>query len=116
MSTANPLKPTRLGVQPASGAGRGVTRSPRVCSSGRRPPGAAKLPFDGVFVQGADGFTRGRWPVPSAPGAYYAMRFNPRDYFRGAARFAAEGRSPAYVSDAFRSKADAMYKIGISRA
>jgi serine/threonine-protein kinase len=81
---------------------------------GLRAAGEEKLAFDSVFLQGADGLTRGRWPVPDDPQAYYAMPFNRRDYFRGAARLAAAGRRSAYVSEAFRSKADQMYKIAIS--
>jgi serine/threonine-protein kinase len=84
-------------------------------AAGLRRAGDAKLAFDSVFVQGTDGFTRGRWPAPPDAEAYYALRFDHRDYFRGATRFAAEGRRSAYVSDAFKSRADAMYKIGISR-
>jgi serine/threonine-protein kinase len=84
-------------------------------ASGLRRAGDAKLAFDSVFVQGTDGHTRGRWPRPAQPDAYYALRFDGRDYFRGAVRLAAEGRRSAYVSDAFRSRADDMYKIGISR-
>jgi hypothetical protein len=82
---------------------------------GLRRAGDAKLAFDSVFVQGADGLTRGRWPAPPEPDVYYALRFDGRDYFRGAARLAQAGSSSAYVSAAFKSKADAMYKIGISR-
>ena len=84
-------------------------------ATGLRRAGDAKLAFDSVFVQGVDGKTRGRWPRPPDAEAYYAMSFDARDYFRGALRHAAERRRAAYVSDAFRSKADDMYKIGISR-
>jgi serine/threonine-protein kinase len=83
--------------------------------SGLRRPGDAKLAFDSVFVQGTDGLTRGRWPPPPDPQGYYALRFDTRDYFRGAARLAATGSPRAFVSAAFRSRADTMHKIGISR-
>ena len=82
---------------------------------GLRRAADAKLAFDSVFVQGADGQTRGRWPAPPDPGSYYATRFDSRDYFRGAVLHARSGSPAAYVSAAFRSKADTMYKIGISR-
>ena len=84
-------------------------------AAGLRRPGEQKLAFDSVFLQSADGITRGRWPPPPEPEKYYATRFDHRDYFRGATRFAAEGRRAAYVSHAFKSVADAMHKIGISR-
>jgi serine/threonine-protein kinase len=84
-------------------------------AAGLRRPGDAKLAFDSVFVQGTDGFTRGRWPPPPDPQGYYALRFDTRDYFRGAARLAASGSPRAFVSAAFRSRADTMHKIGISR-
>jgi serine/threonine-protein kinase len=85
-------------------------------ASGLRRAGEQKLAFDSVFLQGTDGVTRGRWPPPPDAERYYRMHFDSRDYFRGALRFAAEGRGAAYVSDAFRSEADAMHKIAISRA
>jgi serine/threonine-protein kinase len=84
-------------------------------ASSLRRPGDAKLAFDSVFVQGVDGLTRGRWPPPPDPDGYYALRFESRDYFRGARRVAASDSPRAYVSAAFRSRADTMHKIGISR-
>ena len=84
-------------------------------ATGLRRAGDPKLAFDSVFVQGAEGLSRGRWPPPPEAQAYYAIRFDTRDYFRGAARLAQAGSPRAYVSAAFRSRADAMHKIGISR-
>ena len=82
---------------------------------GLRAAGDPKLAFDSVFIQGADGHTRGRWPVPPDPTDYYPQDFSHRDYFHGAARLASLGRDTAYVSDAYRAKADDLHKFAISR-
>ena len=82
---------------------------------GLRHGAGEKLAFDSVFVQGTDAMTRGRWPAPPDPADYYGQHFSHRDYFRGAARHAAEGRATPYVSHAFRAKADDLHKIAISR-
>jgi hypothetical protein len=79
----------------------------------RRTPGR-KLAFDSVFIIGANGFATGRWPSPD-PDDYYTTNFAHRDYLRGARQYVEQGRTVAYVSRAFQSKADRMYKLGITR-
>lgn len=56
--------------------------------------------FSSVFVVGADGKTRARWPAASQL-AYHDLNFSERDYFRGARALGAEGQ--VYLSSAFHS-------------
>lgn len=82
-------------------------------STGLRHDEGSKLVFDSIFLIGADGLPRARWPEPE-PDDYFQTRFDHRDYFHGARRHAMQGFRRAYVSRAFQSKADGMYKIGIA--
>ncbi|MET0339860.1 MAG: serine/threonine protein kinase [Polyangiales bacterium] len=68
--------------------------------------------FDSVVLLSRDGRSLAR--APRTPYSYFERNFDFRDYFLGALRHAEEGRASAYVSGAFRSQANDVFKFALA--
>jgi eukaryotic-like serine/threonine-protein kinase len=68
--------------------------------------------FDAVFVLTTDGEVRAQVPPP--PQALWPLRYEYRDYFRGARNLAEKQIAGVHVARAFRSERDQKLKFGVS--